>query len=214
MELPMLTDVVATTRILIVDDDQANIHALDRLLKHAGYAIRISVTDARQVISRFSRINPDIILLDLHREPLSGAELIKELKETVGEEALPPIIVLTADTSPRGKNEALAAGATDFLAKPIDVGEVLLRIRNHVRTRALHQQCQVLNQGLEDLVEQRTADLQRRTQELEQSMKDLQEAQQQVLQQERMRALGTMAGGIAHDINNALTIITGYGDCW
>src|SRR5207302_4931790 len=81
-----------------------------------------------------------------------------------------------------------------------------------LRAHALYQQCQVYSRGLERLVEKRTGDLQRQTRELEQTVAELQRTQQQVIQQERMRALGTMASGIAHDLNNGLSLILGYGD--
>src|SRR5207302_6265385 len=81
-----------------------------------------------------------------------------------------------------------------------------------LRAHALYQQCQVYSRGLERLVEKRTGDLQRQTRELEQTVAELQRTQQQVIQQERLRALGTMASGIAHDLNNGLSLILGFGD--
>jgi signal transduction histidine kinase len=78
--------------------------------------------------------------------------------------------------------------------------------------RKLFQQCQVYSEGLERLVDKRTLELQKQTIDLEKAISELRETQQQVIQQERMRALGTMACGIAHDLNNGLTVILGYGD--
>jgi signal transduction histidine kinase len=124
----------------------------------------------------------------------------------------PPVLILTADTSPQAKHEALAAGATDFLAKPLDPVEVMLRIENLLTARKLYQQCQLYSGGLERLVSKRTLQLQQQTTELEEAIAELRQTQQQVIQQERMRALGTMACGIAHDLNNGLSVILGFGD--
>jgi signal transduction histidine kinase len=145
-------------------------------------------------------------------EPISGIDVLKQMNETLEARARPPVIVLTADTTMEAKHEALAAGASEFLAKPADPVEVILRIENLLSRRDLFQRCQVYSEGLERLVDRRTAQLQRRTVDLEQAIAELRDTQQQVIQQERMRALGTMASGIAHDLNNGLTIILGYGD--
>src|SRR5438552_3741010 len=124
----------------------------------------------------------------------------------------PLVMVLTADTSQQAKHDALAAGAADFLSKPLDSIEVLLRIENLLTSRKLNHQIQLYSEGLERLVDRRTLELQQQTAHLEKTLLELRATQQQVIQQERMRALGTMACGIAHDLNNGLSVILGYGD--
>jgi signal transduction histidine kinase len=199
-------------RILIVDDDEASASALARLIKKAGYAICITITNPVLVVERFIHINPDIVLLDLHMEPLSGIEVLQRLGAIMAPRARPPVLVLTADTTLDAKREALAAGATDFLSKPLDHIEVLLRIRHLLETRSLFLQCRHYSEKLERLVSERTAELQKQTGDLEQAVAELKETQYQVIQQERLQALGTMASGIAHDLNNGLSLILGYGD--
>jgi signal transduction histidine kinase len=198
-------------RILIIDDDAPSATALARILKQAGYQSCTTVTCPIVAAERFAQLKPDLVLLDLHMEPLSGIDVLRRIGETIEARARPPVLMLTADTTPEAKHEALAAGATDFLAKPIDPVEVILRIENNLTSRDLFQRCQVYSEGLERLVDRRTAALQQKTAGLEEVITELRHTQQQVIQQERMRALGTMASGIAHDLNNGLSIILGYG---
>src|SRR4051794_3826627 len=199
-------------RILIVDDQQNCALFLARLLERAGYAVCITITDPTVAVSRFAELAPDLLLLDLHMEPLSGIDVLHAIQKTIPVRSRPPVLVMTGDTTAEAKHEALAAGATDFLSKPFDELEVLLRIRHMLEARALYQQCQVYSQTLEDLVSKRTAALQEQTRQLEQTLTELRETQQQVIQQERVRALGTMASGLAHDLNNGLSIILGCGE--
>jgi signal transduction histidine kinase len=199
-------------RILIVDDERSSADMLSRILQKAGYSICITMTDPVVAVERFEQMNPDLVLLDLHMAPLSGIEVLARIDRIMPARLRPPILVVTGDTSPEAKYEALKAGATDFLSKPLDFLEVQLRIRQLLQTRQLFQQCQSYSQQLEILVEERTAALQKQTQDLEAAIEELKETQQQVIQQERLRALGTMASGIAHDLNNGLSLILGYGD--
>jgi signal transduction histidine kinase len=199
-------------RILIVDDESSNALTLCRLLEQAGYSNCTAMTDAAAAAEQFLELNPDLVLLDLHMEPVSGLDVLTRINQLMSPQSRPAILVLTADTTSEAKHEALAAGASDFLAKPLDHIEVLLRINNLLTAHKLYRQCQLYNGGLERLVDKRTAELQRQTADLEKTVGELRDTQGQVIQQERMRALGTMACGIAHDLNNGLTVILGYGD--
>lgn len=199
-------------RILIIDDEQAGAFSLQKLIENAGYKNCQAITDGALAASRVLDFNPDLILLDLHMEPISGLEVLHRITDLLAPRNRPPVLVLTADTSSEAKHEALSAGATDFLAKPLDSLEVMLRIGNLLTSRRLFQQCQIYSEGLERLVDKRTLQLQRHSAELETTVNELRDTQQQLIQQERMRALGTMACGIAHDLNNGLSVILGYGD--
>jgi len=199
-------------RILIVDDEKSNVLTLCKLLKQAGYSNCSAMTDPAAAADQFLALNPDLVLLDLHMEPFSGLDVLARINQLMSPQSRPAILVLTADTTSEARHEALAAGASDFLAKPLDYIEVLLRINNLLTAHKLYRQCQLYSGGLERLVDKRTAELQRQTADLEKTVGELRDAQGQVIQQERMRALGTMACGIAHDLNNGLTVILGYGD--
>ncbi len=131
-------------RILIVDDQEANVRLLEGILKRAaGYHALRSTTDSREVIPLFAEFHPDLILLDLHMPHLDGFAVMEELKKAVTPGVFLPILVLTADVTPEAKQRALAGGAKDFLAKPFDPVEVLLRIKNLLETRFLHLELQV-----------------------------------------------------------------------
>lgn len=201
-----------SARILIVDDERSSAELLSRLLQKSGYPICITVTDPLVAIERFELINPDLVLLDLHMQPLSGIEVLAKIDRIVSPQSRPPILVITGDTSLEAKYEALQAGATDFLSKPLDFLEVQLRIKHLLETRNLFQRCQSYSHQLEALVSERTAELQQQARSLEMTIEELKRTQQQIIQQERLRALGAMASGIAHDLNNGLSLILGYGD--
>jgi signal transduction histidine kinase len=200
------------SRIMIVDDECSSAELLASILKAAGYPICITVTDPSLAVERFRQINPDLVLLDLHMEPMNGVEVLLRITDLVSPANRPPVLMITADPSPAAKHQALEAGATDFLSKPLDCVEVTLRIEQLLRTHALHRQCQYYSMRLETLVDERTAELQKQTRDLEMTIAELKQTQQQVIQQERLRALGTIASGIAHDLNNGLSLILGHGD--
>lgn len=205
MQLDPNTNIAKDARILIVDDRENNIAALSQILGRAGYAICISITNPSEALAKFASIQPDLLLLDWHMEPISGLDFIQALKTRIDPEDMPPVLVLSADITAETRREALAVGATDFLSKPLDASEVLLRIRNLLQMRMLHRRLQDSRHELETQVRERTN-------ELEQTLAELRAVQQQVIQQERLRALGSMAAGVAHDFNNALMIIRGYSD--
>lgn len=208
MALP--TNITGDARILIVDDDARCASGLARMLKKTGYTACTTITSPTVATERFPELKPDLVLLDLHMNRLSGIDVLKKINEMTEPRSRPPIVMLTADTAVEAKYDALAAGATAFLAKPLDLIEVILRIENLLTTHDLYQRCQLYSEGLERLLDKRTAEL--RTADLEKAITELHDTQQQVIQQERMRALGTMAAGIAHDLNNGLFIILGHGD--
>jgi putative two-component system response regulator len=168
-------------KILIVDDQQANINLLEGILEAAGYTELVSVTDPREVASLFVRLQPDLVLLDLMMPHLDGFQVMEQLKPFISERAYLPILVLTADVTKEAKRQALAIGAKDFLTKPFDHTEVLLRIRNLLQTRHLHMRLLDHNRILEEKVLERTSALRKRTSELE-------EAQVEML--ERLAAAG------------------------
>jgi EAL domain-containing protein (putative c-di-GMP-specific phosphodiesterase class I) len=145
----MIQGSFADARILIVDDEPANVLLLERILDRAGYAQRSALTDARQVPRLFAEVGPDLILLDLHMPYLDGFAVMETLAPLIGPDEFVPVVVLTADSTSEVRQRALAAGATDFLTKPFDATEVLLRIHNLLVTRSLHVRLRQHNLALE-----------------------------------------------------------------
>jgi putative two-component system response regulator len=145
-------------RILIVDDEPGNVEVLRRMLERAGFDKLDTTTDPRQALPLYVETRPDLILLDLHMPHMGGLEVMDQLNEIV-EASYLPILMLTADMTPEARREALTRGAKDFLNKPFNPDEVLLRIRTLLETRFLYLQIQSQNQLLEAKVRERTREL-------------------------------------------------------
>ena len=130
-----------SNRILIVDDDRTSIELLTMQLAEVSEEIR-GLTDSSEVVSAFMEFKPDLMLLDLHMPPPDGLEVLWLLRDARTEMGYVPVIVLTADSSRMARNSALILGADDFLTKPFDRWEVVLRARNLLRTRRLYTELQ------------------------------------------------------------------------
>ncbi|MFN2509224.1 MAG: response regulator [Chthoniobacterales bacterium] len=194
-----------SARILIIDDEMPNVRLLERILERARFQNVRSTTDSREVERIFQEFQPDLVLTDWVMPHVDGAAVIGQIRELIGSDDYLPVVVLTADVTQQTKERALRAGATDFLTKPFEHLEVLLRIGNLLQARSAHLQIQEQNAALEESVRLRTG-------ELERALEELKGTQKQVIQQERLAALGAMAGGIAHDFNNSLCAIVGFSE--
>lgn len=148
----------ANERILIVDDEPANLKLLQKLLQKQGYSKLELIADSRQVIAAYQREQPDLILLDLNMPHFDGFEILAQLAE-LRDPMLPPIVILTAQTRSEYMLQALQAGASDFISKPFDQHELLARVRNllgvRLASRLMHEQ----NHILEALVREQTREI-------------------------------------------------------
>lgn len=124
--------------VLVVDDQEANVALLKRVLARLGIGKVVALTDSRQTVAHYQLLEPDLILLDLHMPHMDGLAVLEALAEVVPADEFLPVVVLTADVTDEAKQAALVAGATDFLTKPFDHTEVILRVRNLLATRAAH----------------------------------------------------------------------------
>lgn len=147
----------ADARILIVDDEPANTTILDRLLRQAGYPQIAITNDSREALPLYEEFRPDVVLLDLHMPRVDGFEILGQIADPRGEAMRPPVVVLTADATRPARERALSLGAADFLTKPLDHLEVLLRIRHHLAKRQLELKLLFQNVDLEQIVAERTA---------------------------------------------------------
>lgn len=134
-----LRDEIRRCRILLVDDEEANLDLLESLLEADDYHAVARSGDARQAIPLAIRFAADLVLLDLHMPHRDGLELLRELRATVSPGEYRPVLVLTADITTVARERALALGAQDFLTKPFDAVEVLLRVENLLETRLLYR---------------------------------------------------------------------------
>jgi putative two-component system response regulator len=151
-------DVLTRSRVLVIDDEPANLRLLTRLLAQDGCEVT-SATDSREAVALVERLAPDLIILDLHMPHLDGFEVMQALGPLLSPTRYLPILVLTADSSAAVKQRALSAGARDFLIKPFDTVEALLRISNLLTTRHLYVALEEEQQRLEAAVRERTREL-------------------------------------------------------
>jgi putative two-component system response regulator len=145
-------------RILIVDDQEANIELLKRMLEHDGYTAVESTTDSAAVLPMCAQQPPDLLVLDLHMPDPDGFEVLQQLQPWFRGRWF-PVLVVTADVTVEARQRALSAGARDYLTKPFDMMEVLLRIKNLLEVRFLQLEARKQNLVLEQLVLDRTRDL-------------------------------------------------------
>ena len=135
-------------RILIVDDEPSNVLLLESFLTDTASKTR-SITDSLMVEQAFREFEPDIVLLDLRMPQPDGLELLRRLRSARESLGFLPVIVLTADATRVARNSALVLGANDFLTKPLDRTEVVLRVRNLLRTRDIYVELMATKQMLE-----------------------------------------------------------------
>jgi putative two-component system response regulator len=154
----MTTPPFKNARILIVDDEDANIEILERILKRAGFTHVESTNDSRLATALYVEHRPDLILLDLHMPHVTGLEVMDNLNE-IAEASYLPILILSGDLTPDARRDALSRGAKDFVNKPFQQEELLLRIKTLLETRFLYIQVQSQNQLLEAKVRERTREL-------------------------------------------------------
>ena len=199
MRVTNLTD----SRILIVDDQTANLQVLAAVLDFAGYAKVSCLSDSRNLLETFREFQPDLILLDLHMPHVDGLAAMDQLAAVIPEDDYLPILVLTGDNTSQAKEQALSHGAHDFLSKPLNRTEVQLRVKNLLETRHLHLQLKAQNASLEQQVRERTE----LVDELGRTNQKLRETQTHLIHSEKMAGLGQLVAGIAHEINNPLAFV-------
>jgi putative two-component system response regulator len=144
-------------KILIVDDQEVNVLLLERMLRGSNYASVTSTMDPGQVCTLHRKNRYDLILLDLQMPVMDGFQVIEGLKK-IDPEGYLPVLVITAQ--PGHKLRALQAGAKDFISKPFELPEVLVRVHNMLEVRLLYKELHNTNDILEQRVRERTADLQ------------------------------------------------------
>jgi signal transduction histidine kinase len=124
--------------LLLVDDEEANLDLLEALLGEAGYGRVVRTTDPLEVMTLAAEHAPDLVLLDLHMPHRHGLDVLSDLCEATPEGEYRPVLVLTADVTSEARERALAFGARDFVTKPFDAIEVVLRVENLLDARVLH----------------------------------------------------------------------------
>jgi putative two-component system response regulator len=149
----------AKNLILIIDDQEANARVLSRLIEREGLAETRSTTNPREAATLFTLLQPDLVVVDLHMPHVDGFAVLAQLRPLTRAGSFLPIVIVTGDDSAESRRRALSDGASDFLAKPYDAVEVMLRLRNLLETRRLHLLLERHSESLEVAVAERTREL-------------------------------------------------------
>lgn len=145
-------------RILIVDDEFANVRLLEKMLSAMGYKNTVSTQDANEVVSLYKKYDFDLILLDISMPEIDGFGVMDQLNTFTNGE-LPPILILSAQDMQSFRQRALDQGARDYVTKPFDANELMSRIRNLLEVHMAQKYMQYQNEILEQRVRERTNEL-------------------------------------------------------
>ncbi|EAW37935.1 response regulator [Lyngbya sp. PCC 8106] len=175
--------------ILVVDDTPANLRLLSKMMTEHGYNVRQAI-NGKMALTAVKAVKPDLILLDINMPEMNGYTVCETLKKNE-ETCSIPIIFLSALDDALDKVKAFQVGGVDYVTKPFQLEEILVRIQNQLTIQQLHNQ------------------LQHQNQQLKTALSELQVTQAQLVQQEKMVGLMQLVAGIAHEINNPISFISG-----
>ncbi|WP_199249315.1 sensor histidine kinase [[Phormidium] sp. ETS-05] len=175
--------------ILVVDDTPDNVRLLAAILTELGYEVRKALNGPRAIAAVQAAL-PDLILLDITMPEMNGYQVCQQLKADAKTRDI-PVIFISALDDVIDKQKAFDVGGADYIVKPFQGAEVILRIENQLKLRSLQ------------------ASLAEKNQALERSLLELKTAQLQLIQNEKMTAMGQLVAGIAHEINNPINFVSG-----
>ncbi len=228
---------IKNSKLLIVDDNQANLKLLAIIFDEAGWKNWVTVSDSSQVLNVAHKFKPDLICLDLLMPPPDGFQILKEIRKADGPVPI-PVVILTIQNDPKNRLKALKYGANDFITKPFDATEALTRVRNQIKVykvnQALYEKVQVLEekeqinelfrtqQNLEESfgdfdrrIHERTKELEIKNFDLEKEIQERKTAEQKLLKAKELfeksnQAKSEFLSRMSHELRTPLNAIMGF----